>query len=192
MAQDGGVYFQPVSATQQELQRYYTTRLCEMRDQLSPVLKAMLSDTSISELAAALMDGTVFEITKELEEIQQLNERSLLGKRMKIVGTHKNRRMEMSRRHRDETTACETKPHNLPLVTAKHKKEKEELEIRLKEELHVADEKIVGELDQIVTEQQSTLHEAAVPFFIVTDDPKQTQLQMHLLDFIQKLTPANK
>ena len=191
MAQDGGVYFQPVSASQQERQRHYTTRLCEMRDQLSPVFKAMLSDTSMSELAAALMDGTVFEIAKELEEIQQLNERSLLGKRMKIVGTHKNRRMEMSRRHRDETAACENKPHNLPLVTTKHKKEKEELENRLKEELRVADEKIVRELDQLVTEQQSTLHEAAVPFFMVTSDPKQTQLQVHLLEFIQRLAPAN-
>ncbi len=30
------------------------------------------------------MDGAVFEIIKELEEIQQLNERSLLNKRIKV------------------------------------------------------------------------------------------------------------
>ena len=32
----------------------------------------------------SLMDGTVFEIVKELEEIQQLNERSLFNKRVKV------------------------------------------------------------------------------------------------------------
>ena len=33
----------------------------------------------------SLLDGTVFEIVKELDEIQQLNERSLLNKRMKVL-----------------------------------------------------------------------------------------------------------
>ena len=32
----------------------------------------------------SLMDGTVFEIVKELEEIQQLNEKSLHSKRLKV------------------------------------------------------------------------------------------------------------
>ena len=98
----------------------------------------------------------------------------------------------MARQHRDEIAACESKPHNLPLVTARHKKEKEELEGRLKEELQVADEKIIQELDQIVTEQQSTLHEAAVPFFSVTSDPSTVKLQMYVLEFLQRLAPSNQ
>jgi hypothetical protein len=36
------------------------------------------------EFAASLQDGAVFDIVRELEEIQQLNERSLLTKRMKV------------------------------------------------------------------------------------------------------------
>ena len=32
----------------------------------------------------SLLDGTVFEIVKELEEIQQLNETSLHNKRLKV------------------------------------------------------------------------------------------------------------
>ena len=100
--------------------------------------------------------------------------------------------MEMARRHRDEIAACESKPHNFPLVTVRHKKEKEELERQLKEELQVADEKIIQELDQIVTEQQATLHEAAVPFFSVTSDPSTVKLQMYVLEFLQRLAPSNQ
>lgn len=187
MAQDGTVCYQPVSDRDKDRQRIYQARLCEMRSQLPAAFCNKLSDTSLAELATALLDGTVFEIVRELEEIQQLNERSLLSKRMKVVGEHKSRRMEMSRRHREESTACKNKPHNLPLVTSRHKKEKEQLEKQLKEELRAADQKMILELDQIVAEQQSTLQQAAVPFFLVTSNPQEIRLQMYLLEFIQRL-----
>lgn len=187
MAQDGVVCFQPVSGQDKERQSFYKTKLLELRSQLPAVYRGRLVDTSLAELAAALLDGTVFEIVKELEEIQQLNERSLLSRRMKVVGAHKTRRMEMTRRHRDEVAASESKPHNLPLVRSRHKKEKEELELQLSEELCATDQKIIQELDQIVNEQQSTLQQAAVPFYSVTSDPHSIQLQMYLLEIIQRL-----
>lgn len=187
MDQDGAVCYQPISGCDKERQRIYQARLCEMRSKLPAVFRSELADTSLAELATALLDGTVFEIVGELEEIQQLNERSLLSRRMRVVGEHKSRRMEMSRRHRNESTACRNKPHNIPLVTTRHKKEKEQLENQLKKELRAVDQKMILELDQIVTEQQSTLQQAAVPFFSVTSDPHEIQLQMFLLEFIQRL-----
>ena len=63
----GEVCFQPVCGRELERQRYYTSQLCEMRNGLSPSVRDMLPDRSMSELAAALVDGTVFEIVKELE-----------------------------------------------------------------------------------------------------------------------------
>ena len=43
----------------------------------------------LSGIATCLLDGTVFEIVKGLEDIQQLSERNLLNKRMKLVNSQK-------------------------------------------------------------------------------------------------------
>lgn len=43
----------------------------------------------INSLALSLMDGTVFEIVRGLEDIQQLTERNLLNKRMKLINSQK-------------------------------------------------------------------------------------------------------
>lgn len=45
----------------------------------------------LSGIATCLLDGTVFEIVKGLEDIQQLTERNLLNKRMKLVNSQKGR-----------------------------------------------------------------------------------------------------
>ena len=49
---------------------------------------------------------------------------------------------------------------------------------------------LVLELDQKVTEQQVTLENAGVPGFRVTNNPTEVRVQMHLVDFIRRLTPA--
>ena len=48
----------------------------------------------LSGIATCLLDGTVFEIVKGLEDIQQLSERNLLNKRMKIVNSQKGNFIE--------------------------------------------------------------------------------------------------
>ena len=53
-------------------------------DSLSPLSLSQLTNDYIMEICLSLQDGTVFDIVKELEEIQQLNERSLLNRRMKV------------------------------------------------------------------------------------------------------------
>ena len=48
----------------------------------------MTSDV-INSLALSLMDETVFEIVQRLEEIQQMTEKDLLKKRMKLINSQK-------------------------------------------------------------------------------------------------------
>lgn len=43
----------------------------------------------MNTIATSLLDGTVFEIVKGLEDIQQLTERNLLNRRMKVINSHK-------------------------------------------------------------------------------------------------------
>ena len=75
------------------------------------------------ELATALEDGTVFEIVRELENIQQLSERSVLNQRMKVVSNHKHQMAELGRRQFLEGSS------------GNHEEEKKVLEKRLAEEL---------------------------------------------------------
>lgn len=67
--------------------------------------------------------------------------------------------------------------HILALMKIKHAK-------KLKE----TDMKLVLHLDQKVKDQQSTLENAGVPGFYVTDNAKEIKIQMHLLDFILRLS----
>lgn len=55
-------------------------------------------------------------------------------------------------------------------------------------QLKEKDMELVLHLDENVTEQQRTLHNAGVPGFFVTDQPKEIKLQMFRLDFILRLS----
>ena len=177
---------QPTTEARDRLESYFSS-LAKYREELPPVCRASVTDVKLWELASCLLDGTVFDIVRELEEIQQLSERSLLNRRIKAVGAHKSQRTEMVRRHGKEVLGCQRRKHDLPVVKARHDAEKRDLEKRLAEELRSVDKKVILELDQIVTEQQATLQQAAVPFFTVTNKPEDIRLQMHVLGFIQKL-----
>lgn len=48
--------------------------------------------------------------------------------------------------------------------------------------------KMILTLDQQVMDQQVTLEKAGVPGFFVTNNPNEIRLQMHLLDFIMRLS----
>ena len=167
---------------------YYYEKLRRMRNELSLTARSKVPDGQLYKLACALIDGTVFDIVRELEEIQQLNERSLLNRRMKVIGEHKTQRVQMMKRHRKEVNASQSKPHNLPLIESRHDQELAELEVQLSDQIHSTDQALILELDQIVIEQQSTLVQAAVPFFHVTNNPQDIKVQMSILDFIQRLS----
>lgn len=170
--------------------KFYFSQLKQYREEAPPAYQAKLSDARLRELSLSLLDGTVFEIVRELEDIQQLKERSLLNKRMKVVSAHKSRKVEMAKRHQEELASSSSKLHNLPLLRAQHEKERRDLEKKLAEEIRATDQKIILELDQIVSDQQSTMQQAAVPFFMVSNKPEDIQIQIHTLRFVQRLGTA--
>ena len=165
----------------------YLSRLLAYCDTLPPAMQFRMTEPKLRELASCLVDGTVFEIVKELEEIQQLNERALLNRRMKVVSVHKVQRGTLSKKHAEEVTGSAHKQHNLPLIKARHRTEADGLEKTLEEDMHSTDQKIITELDQLVVDQQTTLQQAAVPFFSVTKDTQDIELQICVLELIQKL-----
>ena len=171
----------------------YYRKLKNFRDQLPSHLLLKLSSAHLRELATSLMDGTVFEIVGELEDIQKLTERSLLKTKMEVVNRHKGQKVELSKQHHQElVSAEELKPHTLPLLKKQHKVERDELEEKLAEEMRSVDKKIVLELDQLVADQQSTMQQCAMPLFTVTNCPQDVQLQMYLLRFLRKMSAQNQ
>ncbi|XP_066466026.1 protein DGCR6-like [Tiliqua scincoides] len=144
-----------------------------------------LSYTTLSDLALALIDGTVFEIIQGLLEIQHLTERNLYNQRLKLHTEHRGLKQELLQKHREAQQCC--KPHNLPLLKAAQQRELESMEQRIHEEQQMMDEKIVLELDQKVVDQQSTLEKAGVSGFYITTNPQELTLQMNLLELIRRL-----
>lgn len=57
-----------------------------------------------------------------------------------------------------------------------------------KEALKQFDKSLVIQLDEKVTDQQQTLEQAGVPGFYITKNPLEVKVQMHLLDFILRLS----
>lgn len=70
--------------------------------------------------------------------------------------------------------------HILALMKIKHTKQ-----------LREKDMELVLHLDQKVRDQQSTLQQAGVPGFYITDNQKEIKIQMFLLDFILRLSLIN-
>lgn len=105
-----------------------------------------------------------------------------------ILYSFSAQKAEIIKRHKEEVHRCSAKPHNIPLVETKHRKELEEFSARCEEDLKRKDMKVILELDQQVMDQQVTLEKAGVPGFHVTNNPQDIQLQMYLLDFITKLS----
>ncbi|XP_038068784.1 LOW QUALITY PROTEIN: protein DGCR6-like [Patiria miniata] len=174
----------------QQRQRQYALlmeiqRLCR---ELPMAYQQRMPYSMLSSLSASLLlDGTVFEIVNHLAEIQHMTERKLMEQRSTLVNTHKAMKQEMTKKHREALQSCQSKPHNLKLVTSTNEKEKQALEKRLQEEIRKCDERIVLELDHRVAEQQMTLGRQA-GFF--TTSNAGGRLQMCLLE-IRKLSKMN-
>ena len=187
-----GIEFGPSKLTPEDRHKYdlYYRKLKIFREQLPSNLMSKLSSHQLRDLAGSLLDGTVFAIVGELEDIQKETERLLLKKRMEVVNRHKGRKVELAKRHGLELDTAESKPNTVPLVRSRQETEKAELEKKLAEEMRSTDKTLVLELDQLVADQQSTMLQCALPLFSVTNSPQEVQLQMHLLRFLQKMNAA--
>ena len=157
-------------------------------------LRTRLSDGVMRELASALTDGTVFEIVRELEDIQQLKERRLHQRRKQILQAHQQKRNELVLQQKKERAACPRA--RLESLARKQQEQRHALDDRLQRELQETDQSIVKEIDVILKEQQTTLCQAAVPFFRIVSDVDDTQqseieFQIQLLSLIQKAMYAS-
>ncbi|GAB0088923.1 Gonadal protein gdl [Sergentomyia squamirostris] len=127
----------------------------------------------LTGLANSLLNDTIFEIVKGLMEIQHVTEKHLEQLRQQVETEHNIEVQEWMSKIQDE----EELDHILNLMKIKHDQKMKETDIKL-----------VLHLDQKVKDQQSTLERAGVPGFYVTDNPKDIKIQMHLLDFILRLS----
>ncbi|NP_001088026.1 uncharacterized protein LOC494718 [Xenopus laevis] len=181
-----GMYEETRDITQQQERHYYLlSELQSLVKDLPSACHQRMSHTILSDLALALIDGTVFEIVQGLLEIQHLTEKNLYNQRLKLHAEHRALKQDLLRKHREAQQSCKT--HNFSVLKATQQKELESLEQRIKEEQRMMDEKIVLELDQKVIDQQSTLEKAGVSSFYITKNPQELMLQMNILELIQKL-----
>ncbi|XP_064424307.1 protein DGCR6 isoform X2 [Latimeria chalumnae] len=181
-----GMYEEPADTTKQQERHYYLlSELQNLIKSLPSSCQQRLSYTMLSDLALALIDGTVFEIVQGLLEIQHLTEKNLYNQRLKLHSEHRGLKLDLLRKQKEAQQSC--KSHNLSLLKTAQQRELEALEQRIKDEQRMMDEKIVLELDQKVIDQQSTLEKAGVPGFYVTTNFQELTLQMNLLELILKL-----
>ncbi|EHB18394.1 Protein DGCR6 [Heterocephalus glaber] len=178
----------PDGTRQQERHYQLLSALQSLVKELPSSFQQRLSYTTLSDLALALLDGTVFEIVQGLLEIQHLTEKSLYNQRLRLQNEHRVLRQALRQKHLEAQQAC--RPHNLPVLQAAQQRELEVgagVEHRIREEQQAMDRKIVLELDRKVADQQSTLEKAGVAGFYVTTNPQELTLQMNLLELIRKL-----
>ncbi|XP_075177777.1 protein DGCR6-like [Anomaloglossus baeobatrachus] len=168
-----GTYEEPSDMTQQQERHYHLlSELQSLVKDLPSSFQQRLSYTTLSDLALALIDGTVFEIVQGLLEIQHLTEKNLYNQRIKLHAEHR------------DSLVTGLVPQDwriadvVPIFV---------LEQRIREEQRMMDEKIVLELDQKVIDQQNTLEKAGVSGFYVTTNPQEITIQMNLLELIRKL-----
>ncbi|KAM9392136.1 protein DGCR6 [Pholidichthys leucotaenia] len=173
------------STKQQQRHYYLLSELQSLVKDLPSSFQQRLSYNTLSDLALALIDGTVYEIVQGLLDIQHLTEKNLYNQRQKLHCEHQALKQDLARKHKDALQVC--KSHNLVLLKANQQVELESLEIRVREEQRMMDKKIVAEIDQKVIDQQNTLEKAGVPGFYITNNPQELTMQMSLLELILKL-----
>jgi len=148
-------------------QEDHQDRLYYLLDQLQKMAKELPGNFQqripyelLSELAGSLAQGQILEIVNMLTEVQQATEKHLFQQRLQLLNKQQvERQGERS----------------------------SQMDARHKEELKQYDMRLVTQLDQKVSDQQVTLERAGVPGFFVTNNPKEVQVQMYLLDFMVRI-----
>ncbi|XP_067268914.1 protein DGCR6 isoform X2 [Pseudorasbora parva] len=166
------------AARQQERHYYLLSELQALVKDLPSSFQQRLSYTTLSDLAQALIDGTVYEIVQGLLDIQHLTEKNLYNQRQKLHSEHRALKQDLVRKHKQALQSC--KSHNLAVLKTGQRGENEALDQRVKEEQRMMDEKIVAEMDQKVLDQQNTLEKAGVPGFYITTNPQALSLPVLL------------
>ncbi|KAJ8956861.1 hypothetical protein NQ318_014276 [Aromia moschata] len=149
-------------------------QLQNMARDLPPKYQMRLPYELLSSLANCLLNETVFEIVKGLLEIQHVTEQHLYQQRLQFINSKKIQEQELLKQYEHDTD--------------KKIEVLQKFMIRQKEELKSFDMNLVLQLDQKVADQQQILEQAGVPGFYVTKNPTEIKVQMHLLDFLLRLS----
>ncbi|GBM07339.1 Protein DGCR6 [Araneus ventricosus] len=158
-------------------------------NKLPETYQQKMTDSFLSELANSLLDKTVFDIVKNLKDIQVMTENNLLERRMKLIYSHDAIKEKMIEHHKEAlANEIRVNPRNAEVLRARQISELEATDKHNENELNLLDMKIIMELDQTVSDQQITLEKVGVPGFFVTNKPADVKLQMHLLEFITILS----
>ncbi|KAK6187215.1 hypothetical protein SNE40_005291 [Patella caerulea] len=182
------------TSKEERQKRHYKmlNELQNMARELPLTFQQRLPYDLLSSLASSLLDSTVYDIVHSLEEVQHLEEKAMCSSRSRMVSEHKAQHHVMQKKHKELLQQCENRPHNIPLVQAQIDRELEMINKRCDEEMKKKDMKIILELDQKAMEQQNLLEKAGVPGFYVTNNKLEMRLQMYLLDFIMRISRAEK
>lgn len=165
------------AARLQERHYYLLSELQALVKDLSSSFQQRLSYTTLSDLAQALIDGTVYDIVQGLLDIQHLTEKNLYNQRQKLHSEHRGLKQDLVRKHKQALQMC--KSHNLAVLKTSQRSETAALDQRVKEEQRMMDEKVVAEMDQKVLDQQNMLEKAGVPGFFITTNPQVTLALSH-------------
>ncbi|GJQ84633.1 putative gonadal protein [Trypoxylus dichotomus] len=153
---------------------FLVDQLQTMARDLSPKYQMRIPYELLSSLANCLLNNTIFEIAKGLMEIQHVTEQHLFQQRLQFLNKMKMDEQEVL----DRTD-----------ITAEEKVKKlNEMKVSQKDDLKQFDMSLVLQLDQKMRDQQQTLEQAGVPGFYVTSNALEVKVQMHLLDFIFRLS----
>lgn len=178
--------------TQEQLYKMLD-KLKSMAREVPPKYQPRLSYDLLSSLAAQLLDDTVLLIVAELTELQHMTERHLHQTRCSLLARHRAERDRLLREQKVamDTARCGGRVHALPQLTAAHAQALQQLDQQHQLEMKQCNSNILNILDQKVAEQQSTLQQAGVPGFFVTNNPVDVRVQMYIVNFITKLSKNN-
>ncbi|CAG9771262.1 unnamed protein product [Ceutorhynchus assimilis] len=149
-------------------------QLQNMASELPPKYQMRLPYEVLSSLANCLLNETVFEIVKGLLEIQHVTEQHLFQQRLQFINNKKIEEQDSLKKYENNSD--------------KKIEVLQKFMLKQKEELKEFDMKLVLELDKKVAEQQRILEQAGVPGFYYTTNTLEIKVQMHLLDFLLRLS----
>ncbi|XP_037934322.1 gonadal protein gdl [Teleopsis dalmanni] len=148
-------------------------QLKSMHAKIPEYYQIRISYELLTELANCLVYDTIYQIVLGLVEIQHLTEKHLL----QLRETQQKKFKEEMDDWKKVTADKEELEHIVKITSKRHA-----------QILADTDKNIISLLDEKVREQQLTLHNAGVPGFYVTTDPKEITIQIYLLDFILRLS----
>uniref|UniRef100_A0A5S6QKR5 Uncharacterized protein n=1 Tax=Trichuris muris TaxID=70415 RepID=A0A5S6QKR5_TRIMR len=174
--------------SREERLRKYVAELESFSNKLSAREKSLLNHGVLSSLATALLDKTVFEIARELQEIQQIKEKDLFQQRQAMISEQARAKERLLERQQQEVVQCQSLPDHVTVaVIEKNHRERQRFETSCLLQLQRLDKEAVEELDQYVTQQQTILEKAGVPGFCTTRDTRSIRFQMVVLKLIMHL-----